>query len=144
MTVTLLMLVSVAMVQLGLAAVTTADASRMRSVAIQLADGALETARYVRDTDVGFYGLAGNLAIDSAGNLVSTACNPAVAPFVAPPSGDACIVSESISGSPVNFYRVLSLSGSADSRSVTVYIFWNNRGTYSSVSNSTILTRWKN
>jgi len=139
----LILVIAAAMVQLGLTAMTTSDASRMRSIAIQLVDGALETARFERDDDpAGFFNLSGNRAINSANQFVATTCDPSS--FSVPAPGDACVVTMSVGGASVDFYRVVNFSGGANSKEVTAYVFWDNRGNFSSVSNSTILTRWRN
>ncbi|NTV31169.1 hypothetical protein HGA91_04310 [candidate division WWE3 bacterium] len=144
----LLLLVGAALVQLGISSLRTADSSRTRAIALQLADESLEISRYIRDNDPNtFFTLSGNYSINTTTDaFTSSNCNPTSTPF-SPPASNSCEVSMSLSGAPITFWRVVNIrntTGLTNAKDVTAYVFWNNEGTYSNVSTSTILTRWKN
>ena len=144
----LLLLVGGALVQLGITSIRTADGSRARAVALQMADEALEVGRYVRDNDPNtFFAISGNRTVDPATNILgATSCSPTTVPF-SPPGSNSCEVNVDLSGASVTFWRVIRIvdtPGVTNSKNVTAYVFWDNSGSYSNVSTSTILTRWKN
>jgi Tfp pilus assembly protein PilV len=147
LTTALLLVVGSALVRLGVVSLDNSDSSRVRATALNLADEGLEAARSIRDTQVAtFFGLSGNYALNSTlDSLTSTNCDPTVLPFV-PPGTNSCTTTVSMSGTALTYYRVLRITntiGVTNSKDVTAYVFWNNKGAYSNVTTSTILTRWR-
>lgn len=146
-TVALILIAGGALVQLGVTALDTSDASRMRGISLQKANEALEFARSVRDNDsTGFFNLNGDYYLDESGDLEDagtifkvTACVPG-STFA--PSND-CQENISVSGSTVSVYRVVRITGSADRKEVTAFVYWNNSGSYSNVTTSTVLAKWR-
>ncbi len=149
----LLVVVGAAMVQLGVVALTTSDASRVRSIALQLADESIEIARSVRDNDSASFFALTSLALGQKYFALpkgSTTFTPVLAsrcdPTSTPPKVHAdCTLSGIAVGSGTqDFYRIISLNPISDDRfELTAYVLWNNKGELSHVSTGTILTRWK-
>lgn len=148
----LLVLVGSAMVQLGVVALTTSDASRVRSIALQFADESIEIARNVRDTDpTAFFALTsmvqGKKYFSLSQNLPSTFtsttnCNPVSNPPVV--HADCTLSGIEVGSGTTDFYRIISVEPLSNDRfEVTAYVLWNNKGALSNVSTGTVLTRWK-
>ncbi len=166
MAVTLLLIVVTALVRLGITTLNTADASRARSIAQQYADETMDYLRLLRDTNITtFFNKAdGNYEwdpeydvitkqriidtnINSTHGLVLTSCDPSD-PDSLSTIGNYCDISVSINDQTVTFYRVINIRGltglnDPNAKELTIYIFWNNSGSYSNLKTSTILTRWR-
>ncbi|NCS32478.1 hypothetical protein GW793_03205 [bacterium] len=149
----LLVVVGAAMIQLGVVALSTSDASRSRSIGLQLADEAIEVARSVRDEDpTTFFALTTAAQgkkyyfLDQGSTtfveVSSTNCNPTSSP---PLVHSSCTLSNvSVGSGTSDYYRIITLDPKTDDRfEVTSYVLWNNSGDFSNVATGTILTRWK-
>lgn len=136
--VTLIGLVALALGQLSVVSVKSADAARSRLTANELARQALELARGQRDSNTStFFTLNGYYSIDASNNFApqSSACG-------VPP----CLVYQVPGVAYQTFYREVKIdqnTPSANKSTIIVKVYYQQRGVYDNIVLQTILSNWR-
>lgn len=138
LTVALIGLVAAALGQLSVVSIKTADAARSRTTANELAKQATELARSQRDSNpTAFFALSGYYLVDGSNNFA--------------PQGSACgtppCPNFQVPGAAYQtFYREVKIdqnTPSTNQSTVTVKVFYQQRGVYDSIVLQTILSNWR-
>lgn len=147
----LLFVVVAALVRLGISTLNTSDTSRIRAITLQHANEVLDYARWLRDdgsTNIfnynGYYYWDRN-PVNPPTALATCDLVPAVV------VDSECQFNINVNGANVEVWQIIEfdpsqLHGSPTNNSteVKVTILWDNRGNYSRVETSSILTDWNN
>lgn len=129
------------LIHVGVTSLRTADAGRMRSVAISLAREGVEALRSFRDQKGFDYVNEGNYKLDCGPNFCEfSELSPITGGFDEDPD------SYNLSPPYESFYREIIITVTdpeGETKSVEANVYWEQHGRYVKVSSITYLTRWR-